>query len=141
MIEVIAGGRKNAGWVTEACAEYEKRLRKPWDNRWRFVDEEKIESAVLACNSKDLVVLLDEKGEIWDSPVLSKKLAGGLESGRKMVLVIGGAYGVSNVVRERADFVWSLSRLVFPHQICRLLVTEQMYRAQEIWAGRPYHHY
>jgi 23S rRNA (pseudouridine1915-N3)-methyltransferase len=47
---------------------------------------------------------------------------------------------VSDRVRERADFVWSLSKLVFPHQLVRLILAEQLYRAQEISAGRSYHH-
>ncbi|MCL1839432.1 23S rRNA (pseudouridine(1915)-N(3))-methyltransferase RlmH [Candidatus Saccharibacteria bacterium] len=140
MIKIIAGGKKNVGWVAEACAEYEKRLRKPFDVLWQFVDEDKLEAAILKCDARDLVILLDERGEIWDSPNLSKRLSAGLTSGAKVVLVIGGAYGVSEAARERANSIWSLSRLVFPHQICRLLVTEQIYRAQEIYVGRPYHH-
>ncbi|MGO1537613.1 MAG: 23S rRNA (pseudouridine(1915)-N(3))-methyltransferase RlmH, partial [Yaniella sp.] len=52
----------------------------------------------------------------------------------------GGAYGVNDQLRARADTVWSLSNLVFPHQLVRLMVAEQIYRAQEISAGRPYHH-
>ena len=53
---------------------------------------------------------------------------------------VGGAFGVSQKVRDKADFVWSFSKLVFPHQICRLMLTEQIYRAQEIALGHPYHH-
>ena len=59
---------------------------------------------------------------------------------KKVVLVIGGAYGVDDSVRARANTVWSLSDLVFPHQLVRLIITEQIYRAGEIAAGRPYHH-
>ena len=55
-------------------------------------------------------------------------------------MVIGGAYGVEARVHARADGVWSLSPLVFPHQLVRLILAEQVYRAQEISAGRPYHH-
>ena len=118
MIKIIAGGKKNLGWVGEACGEYEKRLRKPWEVEWQFVEEEKLEGAVLRCDGRDLVILLDERGEIWDSPALSKMLSAGLSSGRRIVLVIGGAYGVSEAVKARADKIWSLSKLVFPHQIC-----------------------
>jgi 23S rRNA (pseudouridine1915-N3)-methyltransferase len=55
-------------------------------------------------------------------------------------VIIGGAYGVDQTILDRADFVWSLSLLVFPHQLVRLLLVEQLYRAQEIAAGNPYHH-
>jgi 23S rRNA (pseudouridine1915-N3)-methyltransferase len=126
--------------VAEACAEYEKRLRKPWDIDWQFVDEDKLGVAVLQRDTRDLVILLDERGEMWDSPALSRTLSAGLTSGRKVVLVIGGAYGFNDAVRGRADEVWSLSKLVFPHQVCRLLVCEQIYRAQEIYLEHPYHH-
>jgi 23S rRNA (pseudouridine1915-N3)-methyltransferase len=57
-----------------------------------------------------------------------------------VVIIIGGAYGVDENVRKRADLIWSLSPLVFPHQLVRLLLIEQLYRAQEIAAGHPYHH-
>ena len=139
MIRIIAGGKKNVGWVAEACAEYEKRLRKPFDTEWQFVEEGRLEEAVLRCDDRDFVILLDERGQMWDSPTLSKKLAGGLEAGKRVVLVIGGAYGFSEEIRKKY-VLWSLSKLVFPHQICRLLVAEQIYRAQEIYLGHPYHH-
>lgn len=140
MIKIIAGGKKNAGWVAEACVEYEKRLRKPWVVEWRFVEESRLDETIASLDRSYLLILLDERGEMWDSPALSQKLAGGLEAGRKVVLAIGGAYGFSDEARERADEVWSLSRLVFPHQVCRLLVIEQIYRAQEIYGERGYHH-
>ena len=57
-----------------------------------------------------------------------------------VVILIGGAYGFDDSVREKADFVWSFSKLVFPHMIARLIVTEQVYRAQEISRGGKYHH-
>ena len=60
--------------------------------------------------------------------------------GRPVTVVIGGAYGVDETVHARANRVWSLSGLVFPHQLVRLILAEQVYRAQEISAGRPYHH-
>ena len=64
-----------------------------------------------------------------------------LETGRDVVVVIGGAFGhFSPDILGRANVIWSLSKLVFPHQICRLIVTEQIYRAQEIYLGHAYHH-
>ncbi len=68
------------------------------------------------------------------------RLQGAFDSSRQVAVVIGGAYGVDDRVRQRADFVWSLSKLVFPHQLVRLILAEQLYRAQEIAGGRPYHH-
>jgi len=88
----------------------------------------------------DFVILLDERGRLYDSPAFSRLLLEPLESSRQVVVIIGGAYGVDDSVHERADVVWSLSPLVFPHQLVRLLLAEQLYRAQEIAAGHPYHH-
>jgi 23S rRNA (pseudouridine1915-N3)-methyltransferase len=57
------------------------------------------------------------------------------------VFVIGGAYGVTDGIMKRADFIWALSRLVFPHQLVRLILSEQLYRANTIRRGEPYHHH
>ena len=62
------------------------------------------------------------------------------QASKQVVIIIGGAYGVNETVQKRADFVWSLSNLVFPHQLVRLILTEQLYRSQEIANGNPYHH-
>ena len=55
-------------------------------------------------------------------------------------VIIGGAFGVSEEIRQKSNLVWSLSRLVFPHQLVRAILAEQVYRAQEIWNGGKYHH-
>ncbi len=141
MIKIIAGGKKHASWLAEACAEYEKRLRKPFVLEWQFVDEERLPERVARLKPDDFMILLDENGQILSSPELAKTLQNPLENGRDVVLVIGGAFGhFPSEMVERANLVWSLSKLVFPHQVCRLIVSEQIYRAQEIALGHPYHH-
>ena len=141
MIRIIAGGKKHASWLAEACAEYEKRLRKPWALEWQFVDEDKLDERVARLKPDDFMVLLDENGEIMSSPKLEETLKAPLETGRDVVIVIGGAFGhFSPDIMTRANVIWSLSKLVFPHQICRLIVAEQIYRAQEIYLGHSYHH-
>lgn len=141
VIRIIAGGKKHVSWLAEACAEYEKRLRKPWVIEWQFVDEEKLDERVARLKPDDFMVLLDENGQILSSPDLCQKLKAPLETGRDVVIVIGGAFGhFSPDILSRANVIWSLSKLVFPHQICRLIVTEQIYRAQEIYLGHAYHH-
>ena len=141
MIRIIAGGKKHAKWLEEACTEYEKRLRKPFNLEWVFVDEEKIAEKVARLDMTDFVIVLDEKGKIMSSVELSDVFTKTLISGCNIVIVIGGAFGhFSPSVTERANLIWSLSKLVFPHQICRLLVSEQIYRAQEISLEHKYHH-
>jgi 23S rRNA (pseudouridine1915-N3)-methyltransferase len=141
MIRIIAGGKKHASWLAEAAGEYEKRLRKPFNLEWQFVDEDKLPERVARLKPDDFMILLDENGKILSSPELSDILRRPLESGHDVVLVIGGAFGhFPDEMVTRANCVWSLSKLVFPHQICRLIVSEQIYRAQEIALGHPYHH-
>lgn len=142
MIRIICGGRKNVGWVLEACAEYEKRLRKPFDVSWEFVEEEKFLKRLEGWpfSGDELVICCDERGKNISSGEYSSMLSGAFLSAREVVILIGGAYGFSDLVRERADFVWSFSKLVMPHMLCRVLVIEQIYRAQEIYNGGKYHH-
>ena len=142
MIRIICGGKKHTGWVAEGIDEYEKRLRKPFDVKWEIYEEEKLAKVLgkWEFTGKDYVILADERGENISSPELSNKLNKAFVNGRDVVMIIGGAYGVTQEVRERADFVWSFSKLVFPHMIARLVTAEQIYRAQEIANGGKYHH-
>ena len=138
---ILCVGKLKEKYWRDAAAEYEKRLRKPWAIEWQFVDEEKLDERVARLKPDDFMVLLDENGQILSSPDLCQKLKAPLVTGRDVVIVIGGAFGhFSPDILSRANLIWSLSKLVFPHQICRLIVTEQIYRAQEIYLGHAYHH-
>ena len=142
MIRIIAGGKKSVSWCTEACAEYEKRLRKPFDIRWEFVDEEKLLQKLSSWpfTGREYVICCDERGENISSDEFSSRLSRTFVGSRDVVILIGGAYGFNDEIRSKADFVWSFSKLVFPHMIARLIVTEQIYRASEIAKGSHYHH-
>ena len=149
-LRVVAIGKKHEVWVSEGIERYQKRLRKPFILEWVYLPhssreglsarQDESERILLRLKESDFVVLLDEKGKIINSPALASLLELPLNSSRSVVIIIGGAYGVDQSVHDRADFVWSLSLLVFPHQLVRLLLAEQLYRAQEIAAGNPYHH-
>ena len=142
MIKIIAGGKKSAGWVLEAQQEYEKRLKKPFDIKWEIYEEEKLAKKLAnwEFKSQELVILADERGANISSVELSEKLVKAFNASREVVVIIGGAFGVNEEVREKADFVWSFSRLVFPHMLMRVMMVEQIYRAQEIAHGGKYHH-
>ena len=143
MIKIIAGGKKNAGWVLESCEEYEKRMRKPYNFEWVFMEEEKLAKWLSKWpfdSSREYVICCDERGKNISSPEYSEMISRVLAGGKDVVILIGGAYGFSPEVREKADFVWSFSRLVFPHMIARVMVAEQCYRAAEIAKGSHYHH-
>lgn len=88
----------------------------------------------------DTVVLLDERGQEMRSVELARWLEQKRQSARRLVFVIGGPYGFSPAVYERANEKLSLSRLTFSHQMVRLVFTEQIYRACTIIKGEPYHH-
>ena len=149
-LRVVAIGKKHEAWVSEGIERYQKRLRKPFMLEWVYLPhssreglsarQDESERILQRLKESDFVVLLDEKGKIINSPALASLLELPLNSSRSVVIIIGGAYGVDQSVHDRADFVWSLSLLVFPHQLVRLLLAEQLYRAQEIATGNPYHH-
>ena len=142
MIKIIAGGKKNLSWVSEACVEYEKRLRKPYEISWEFVEEEKLlrRLADWPFTGREFVICCDERGKNISSDEYSLLISRAFLDSKDVVILIGGAYGFNDFIREKADFVWSFSKLVFPHQIARVLVAEQIYRASEIQKGSSYHH-
>ena len=85
--------------------------------------------------------MLDENGKQLNSEGLAAFIQlRANESIKNIVLLIGGAYGVSDEVKSRANYQWSLSKLVFPHQLVRLLLAEQVYRACSINRNEKYHH-
>lgn len=90
---------------------------------------------------QDIVILLDEKGKQTTSLEFSQFLQQRLNSGvKQIVFVIGGAFGFSEAVYQRAQFSISMSKMTFPHKLARLLFAEQLYRAFSILKGEPYHH-
>lgn len=150
MIKVIAIGKKHEPWVEGGIRRYSERLRPPWNIDWVVLPHSTVKGQaalqeesgriVQRLKASDYVILLDERGTPLHSPALSAKLQGIFTASQSVVIVIGGAFGVDATVAARADFTWSLSPLVFPHQLVRLILAEQLYRCQEIAAGHPYHH-
>ena len=149
-IRIITVGKRHEQWVADGINRFSKRMKKPYDVEFKFVPhttageqrsrEEESTAIEKHLRPADHVILLDERGKNFTSPQLAGHLQQLFDTSRHPVLIIGGAYGVNDQLRARANTVWSLSNLVFPHQLVRLIVTEQIYRAQEISAGRPYHH-
>ncbi len=150
MIKIIAIGRKHETWIADGLERYQKRLKAPWNVEWVLLPHSAREGATARqeesgrildkLSPSDFVILLDERGKLFDSPALSRQIERVFPTGKTPVFIIGGAYGVDDALTARANLVWSLSPLVFPHQLVRLLLIEQLYRAQEIAAGHPYHH-
>jgi 23S rRNA (pseudouridine1915-N3)-methyltransferase len=92
-------------------------------------------------DKSDVLILLDERGKQLTSEGVAQMIQARANEGRKqLVFLIGGAFGVDEKVARRADFSWSLSSLTFPHQMVRLLLAEQLYRACTILKNEKYHH-
>jgi 23S rRNA (pseudouridine1915-N3)-methyltransferase len=149
-LTIIAVGRKHEDWVAGGIERYQKRLKAPFLVKWVLLPhssydgdrarQDESERLLARLDARAYVVLLDEKGKMLDSPAVSSVLVEHLDKSEEVVLIIGGAYGVDESVLSRANLVWSLSRLVFPHQLVRLILVEQLYRAQQIALGGDYHH-
>ena len=147
---IIAIGPKHEPHLQEIIDSYEKRLERFGGVHWILLPygaqanetARRTESAAITTKLKDddYVVLLDERGSELTSLALAKRLDTMRASSRRIVFVIGGAYGVDDALRTRAEFVLSLSQLVFPHQIIRLILVEQLYRSHMILENHPYHH-
>jgi 23S rRNA (pseudouridine1915-N3)-methyltransferase len=150
MIHIIAIGKKHDSWVVDGIDRYQSRMKKPYDSNWDLLPHSALQDSAARTEESDrilsrlkpqeFVILLDERGDELDSPQLASLLDKTFTAGRPITFVIGGAYGVDDRIHQRADVVWSLSPLVFPHQLVRLILVEQLYRAQQITAGHPYHH-
>jgi len=150
MIEILAIGKKHDDYVNPGVERFEQRLRPPFDVRWTLMPHSHLEgrparreesSRILdKISTSDYIILLDERGTQFDSRTLASKLTASLSHSLKVKIVIGGAYGVDETIMNRANLTLALSKLVFPHQLVRLILLEQVYRAQEIERGSGYHH-
>lgn len=153
-ITILAIGKKHDPKLKVAIEDYTARLSHYTKLEWKLTEAKitptmsedeirKIESGLLLSHISlgNRVVLLDEYGAELGSAELAQKLQDYMNySTKNLIFVIGGAYGVNEELKNRADFTWSLSPLVFPHQLVRLILIEQLYRAQTILAGEKYHH-
>lgn len=154
-IEIWSIGKANEAHLNAAIAHYLQKV-KPWCTTELVVipppkkGVQPTPEATLAAEEALILkklgpqhhlILLDERGKALTSPEWAQSFQNLMNnSTRTLVLLIGGAYGVSDAVRARAAQVWSLSKLVFPHQLVRLIVAEQVYRAFSILHNSPYHH-
>lgn len=149
-LHIIAIGKKHEDWVQQGIERYQKRLKPPFNVQWVLLPHSSLQGSsarqeesgriLSRLNAYSYVILLDERGKLLDSPAFSKLLENQLNSSQKIAIVIGGAYGVTQEVRDKVSFTLSFSPQVFPHQLIRLMLVEQLYRAQEISHNGAYHH-
>lgn len=129
-IKIISPGKMKESWLKEALAEYEKRLKGILSIEWVFKE--------VAPDSP--YICLDPKGKTFTSLTFSKFLYNEWEGcGSRLTFVIGGPEGLSQEILSGAHHTLSLSSLTFTHQVARLLLLEQIYRATQIEKNTPYH--
>jgi len=148
---VMAFGKLRSRELAAAAAEYLKRLRRYAPAEVVELREERGEEPAArrkeaarlsgALADGDWLVLLDERGRQMTSPELAGLLAERTRAGGgRLVFLVGGPFGVDEAVRRRASLTLSLSRMTLPHELARVLVLEQLYRAWTILRGERYHH-
>jgi 23S rRNA (pseudouridine1915-N3)-methyltransferase len=142
-VRVVAVGTRMPGWVTQAYEDYTRRLRTAMR-----VDLEEIaigknkgdeEKRLIERAGDDYLVTLDEHGKSLTTLELARWLAQRQQDGRDLVFVIGGPDGLGPVILGKAALRWSLSALTFPHAMVRVILAEQLYRAQSVLQNHPYH--
>lgn len=137
-IRILAVGRLRKAWLAEGVALYQRRLPGLEIRELRDSTPEREAEAIMAeLRPDERLVLLGEEGRCTDSLAFAELLRDSA-SGR-LAFVIGGADGLNPGLKARASWLLSLSPLTFPHEIARLLLLEQLYRAQTILQGGPYH--
>ena len=148
-------GKNNEPYVKEGIEDFTQRIARYYPVEWNIIpvpknagmmsemDLKKKEGEIILdwLNKDDYLVALDEFGKQLTSETLADFIVKrSNQSVRKLVFLIGGAFGLDTAVLERANYKWSLSQLTFPHQLVRLVLAEQVYRACTIIKNEKYHH-
>ncbi|MDE3125153.1 MAG: 23S rRNA (pseudouridine(1915)-N(3))-methyltransferase RlmH [Bacteroidota bacterium] len=154
-IEFWSLGKPHDNYVQNGIGEFTKRIQNYFSVEWMILKPVKQSTALSAANLKKMeaeqilhqlqqdnyLILLDERGKQLTSVELADFIQQRANAGlKKIIFLIGGAFGVDDVILKRANFVWSLSKLVFPHMLVRLILAEQVYRACTILKNEKYHH-
>ena len=150
-LRLVAVGRLRQGFAREAASEYASRIERlvPLEtvavaassagaDRAPAEESSRLVKSLLRKGAR--MVLLDERGEQSSTAELAERIQGWMNSSVDVDIVVGGAYGVEEALRGRADEVWSLSRLTLPHELARVVALEAVYRALTIVKNLPYHH-
>ena len=151
-LRLLSVGHKMPAWVEAACIDFSKRMPRELQIEIIDIKPEKraagnstdniqqIESKrIIEVIGKDYLVACDERGSEITTLQLADKLQNWQSLGRDVSIVIGGADGLHNSIKQQAGFLWGLSKLTLPHAFVRVLVCEQLYRAYSVNQRHPYH--
>ena len=148
-------GKANEGYVKEGIDDFTKRISKYFPVQWNIIPvpknagllsesdlkKKEAETILGLLREDDYLIALDERGKEFTSEGLAQFIQQRANESRKqIVFLIGGAFGLDEKVLKAAKHKWSLSQLTFPHQLVRLLLAEQVYRACTILQNEKYHH-
>lgn len=154
-IHLWSVGKQHDSYVKQGVDEFTQRVTKYYPVEWKIISparqtvntteadvkKQEAQNILNLLDKDDFLVLLDEKGKLLSSVQLADWLQQRAnQSTRNLIFLIGGAFGVEDSIAARANFKWSLSALVFPHQLVRLILAEQVYRACTINRNEKYHH-
>ena len=148
-------GKNHEPYIKAGVEDFTKRISNYFKVEWVIIPQPKNAGMMSEMDLKkkeaelilqwldkdDYLVALDERGKQFSSEGLSEFIQARASAGtKKLVFLIGGAFGLDEAVMKRANHSWSLSQLVFPHQLVRLILAEQVYRACTILRNEKYHH-
>jgi 23S rRNA (pseudouridine1915-N3)-methyltransferase len=154
-ISIFCFGKEHESFVKEGVQLFTKRISYYYTIDWQIFPmpknaqqltieaykQKEAETIVQKFLKDDYIIALDERGKNISSPELGTLINTACnQSAKRMVFIIGGAYGIDDTILQKAHFKWSLSKLVFPHQLVRLILAEQLYRACSINNNEKYHH-
>jgi 23S rRNA (pseudouridine1915-N3)-methyltransferase len=154
-IQFCSVGKPHEAYIKAGVEDFTKRVSRYFPADWQMIappknaaslDEKELkkqEAKIILqqIQQDDFLILLDERGKQLSSPELATFLQQRAnESTKRIVFLIGGAFGVDTPVLQRANYTWSISKLVFPHMLVRLILAEQVYRACTIIKNEKYHH-
>ena len=154
-LQFWAIGRDHEKYVDSGIREFTKRISNYFPVEWKIIPvprnaglmseqdlkRKESEAVLKLLSDTDYLVVLDERGKMCSSKQLADFFVQrGNESSKKLIFLIGGAYGLDENLLKRSNFTLSLSLLTFPHQLVRLILAEQVYRACTIMKNEKYHH-
>lgn len=151
-INLVVIGKKMPDWIQTGINHYQKQLPAQLNFNLISLEAQKrkgknieqikaLEGELIIKASKDssLVIAFDEHGKQHSTKTIAKYLGDWQQNGETISLIIGGADGLSNEVKNHANQLWGLSNLTLPHSMARLLAVEQLYRAHSLLTNHPYH--
>jgi 23S rRNA (pseudouridine1915-N3)-methyltransferase len=150
MIKVICVGKVKEKFFQDAIKEYEKRLSKYTkleiieckdysDGTINEIMAKEKEEILKYISDRDYVITLEIDGNEIDSPSLATKINQVFNTNSNITFIIGGSYGLDDVIKKRSNYALSFSKMTFPHQLFRVILLEQIYRAFKINNNESYH--